>query len=135
MGTKPPKGNTTSAEQSYLPTCLPTCSVRDLSLPPSRYEGGRTDGTARPRVAFRIRAALKFDLGRRIVHGSGLLGGEDDVPREDLVLMFDLVRVAIGHEGVVATVRLGACERIAVLVVLKTPGDCIVVAARVRRAL
>ena len=40
--------------------------------------------------------------------------------------MFNLVRIALIHERVVTAVCLRACERIAVLVVLKAPSDCIV---------
>ena len=106
------------------PTFKPALPVAIIAL-----RRGGTDRTARPRVAFRIRAALKLDFIRRVVQGAGLLRGEDGVPGEDLVLVLDVVGVAVRHEHVVAAVGLCAGEGVAVLVVLEAPGDCVVVAA------
>ena len=119
--------NAIAIPSSAIPqqTHVQVCSLRRYF----RLRSTGTDRTARPRVAFRISAALKLDFIRRIVHGSRLLRGENGVPGEDLVLVLDVVGVAIRHEHIVAAIGLCACERIAVLVVLETPSDCVVVAA------
>lgn len=95
---------------------------QDISL-----RSGRTNWAIWPRIALCISTALKLDFTLCVIHGISLLRGEYPTSRECFsVLVFDLLRIAFSHEHIIAAIRLRARERIAVLVVLKAPSDCII---------
>ena len=80
-----------------------------------------------PRVTLGIFAALKFDLLLRVIESPALFGREYCRPRKRAsISVGNLVGVAISHKRIPAAVCLCTRHRVAVLVVLKAPGDGVI---------
>ena len=80
-----------------------------------------------PRVTLGVCAALELNLLLRVIESPALFGREDCRPRERAsVSVGNLVGVAISHKRIPAAVCLCTRHRVAVLVILKAPGDCVI---------